>query len=569
MKRKVLSVREKQLAALKRVLNAPELPDKVLLVDSYGHDLTSALLSKDDLLQLGVKVRAHLKSRRDFRRQSAAIYLCALTEQNMIHIRTDVADGRYARYYINWMSALSIPRFQLNLNDQLVTLINERIDFVLIEDDLFVSRYANERPGDVSYGALMGPRPSQALLDGLLDGMADGLLSLFTVLGCVPVIQCSRDGLADSLAARLDVRLKKHMLAILGVEHRTFERPLLVIVERDFDLTAPLLHPTTYQGLLQDLDHCLWNNVVDTRLVGHDVVSNAFWKENRGQSLTSITDQLKLDLGLNYERMEHFRKLDTTDSRQRIETTKQILKDRNLMLLRADNVSRLITKEHEAKLKVFAHHELNLIRRQEDPFESFHRGVLHAIRDRHFGTPHDKLRLFLIYYILTNVSEEHLRQCVGALAECGCSADSVHYIDEWKMLRKPALLDKAKEWLGLADRSPLELLVGFQKLPYGTAVTEAVHQLSNLETRTDFRYLNPKLGTQHDCGPKQDRSTRFQDVIVFVVGGGNYAEYHDLIEYAKLENKNVLYGCTTICQGGQFVDQLTALGRLYKGRPGS
>lgn len=48
----------------------------------------------------------------------------------------------------------------------------------------------------------------------------------------------------------------------------------------------------------------------------------------------------------------------------------------------------------------------------------------------------------------------------------------------------------------------------------------------------DYLYLDPKLLKRGDTLPKT--RAPFQDAIVFIVGGGNYIEYQNLIDFIKV-----------------------------------
>ena len=53
----------------------------------------------------------------------------------------------------------------------------------------------------------------------------------------------------------------------------------------------------------------------------------------------------------------------------------------------------------------------------------------------------------------------------------------------------------------------------------------------------DYRYFDPKLLKPSEGGstaPLKNR-TQFQDAVVFMVGGGTYAEYQNLVDYAKVQ----------------------------------
>lgn len=71
--------------------------------------------------------------------------------------------------------------------------------------------------------------------------------------------------------------------------------------------------------------------------------------------------------------------------------------------------------------------------------------------------------------------------------------------------------------------------------PQNLPVTKITEQL--MECRTggdldDFLYLDPKLLKGGDVVPKN--RAPFQDAVVFMVGGGNYIEYQNLVDFAKV-----------------------------------
>lgn len=59
----------------------------------------------------------------------------------------------------------------------------------------------------------------------------------------------------------------------------------------------------------------------------------------------------------------------------------------------------------------------------------------------------------------------------------------------------------------------------------------------------DYIYLDPKLLKRSDVVPKT--RTPFQDAVVFIVGGGNYIEYQNLVDFIKV---NLLYKTTHACR---------------------
>lgn len=65
--------------------------------------------------------------------------------------------------------------------------------------------------------------------------------------------------------------------------------------------------------------------------------------------------------------------------------------------------------------------------------QALEKPLLDILTDPETGTPDDKLRLFIIYYICTqHLSEGDLKKFENALNEAGCDLSSLLYIKRWK-----------------------------------------------------------------------------------------------------------------------------------------
>lgn len=72
-----------------------------------------------------------------------------------------------------------------------------------------------------------------------------------------------------------------------------------------------------------------------------------------------------------------------------------------------------------------------------------------------------------------------------------------------------------------------------QNLPVTRIVDELMEQKASQET-DDYRYFDPKQLRVADASQIPRNRTTFQEAIVFVVGGGNYIEYQNLVDYTKV-----------------------------------
>lgn len=106
------------------------------------------------------------------------------------------------------------------------------------------------------------------------------------------------------------------------------------------------------------------------------------------------------------------------------------------------------------------------------------------------------------------------------------------------------------------------LVVKRHNLPVTKITDQLMECRSNAETE-DFLYLDPKLLKGGDVLPKN--RAPFHDAIVFMIGGGNYIEYQNLVDFIKQKQsgtsaKRIIYGASTLNNAKQFLKQLSLLG---------
>lgn len=100
-------------------------------------------------------------------------------------------------------------------------------------------------------------------------------------------------------------------------------------------------------------------------------------------------------------------------------------------------------------------------------------------------------------------------------------------------------------------------------LPVTRIVDQLMEQKTSSETE-DYRYFDPKQLRQGDVSARM--RTPFQEAVVFIVGGGNYIEYQNLVDYTKNKtgpsgSKKIIYGASSLNNAREFLKQLSMLGR--------
>lgn len=207
------------------------------------------------------------------------------SKENIRRICQDFESELYSSYYLNFISP--IPRESLEalaetaLTEDCIQRIKKVFDqytrFICLEDDLFV---LNEQPSIQvgTFYALNKPSCTEEDIHQTTGFIVESLYSVFATLGSVPIIRCSKFNAAEAVAKDLDSRFREALrdsrnTLFSGMEHRTFgdsargpgasgltpfsfQRPLLIILDRGLDMATPLHHGWTYQSLLHDIVVC-------------------------------------------------------------------------------------------------------------------------------------------------------------------------------------------------------------------------------------------------------------------------------------------------------------------------
>ncbi|VDO04937.1 unnamed protein product [Rodentolepis nana] len=251
---------------------------KLLIYDRVGQDIIAPLFSVKELRSLGVTLHLLLDIKREPIPDVPALYFVYPSEKNIKRICQDFESDLYSAYYLNFISPISRSNLEAiaeaALTEDCIQRIKKVFDqytrFICLEDDLFV---LNDQPSlqDATFYALNKPSFTEEDIHKTTGFIAESLYSVFATLGSVPIIRCSKFNAAEAVAKDLDARFREALrdsrnTLFSGMEHRnfgdakgtgftpfSFQRPLLIVLDRGLDMATPLHHGWTYQSLLHDV----------------------------------------------------------------------------------------------------------------------------------------------------------------------------------------------------------------------------------------------------------------------------------------------------------------------------
>ncbi|VEN39381.1 unnamed protein product [Callosobruchus maculatus] len=154
--------------------------------------------------------------------------------------------------------------------------------------------------------------------------------------------------------------------------------------------------------------------------------------------------------------------------------------------------------------------------------------LMEILSDPSAGAPEDKLRLFVIFYICSQqISDADLKRSFAKMASGGSSLNQYEGAGTKTVSMFSKLVSQGSNFVMEGVKN---LVIKRHNLPV-TKVVDNLMEFKNCPEMEEYHYLDPKQLKLTEI--PRNRSP-FQEAIVFVVGGGNYIEYQNLVDYAKI-----------------------------------
>ncbi|KAF8377709.1 hypothetical protein HHK36_031093 [Tetracentron sinense] len=605
-----LNLRQKQTNCIIRMLNlnqpsnssgnANEEVYKILIYDKFCQDILSPLIHVKDLRKYGVTLYFLIDKDRKSVPDVPAVYFVQANQSNIQRIIADVSRPLYENFHLNFSSSIPRPLLEDLATGTLksdsihrISKVHDQyLEFITLEDNIFSLAQKS------SYVQLNDPSAGDRDIEEIIENIVSGLFGVLATLAVVPIIRCPRGGPAEMVASALDLRLRDHLITKNnlftegGNLGSSFQRPILCIFDRNFELSVGIQHDFRYRPLVHDALGLKLNrlNVQGEKGAPRSYeldTSDPFWVANGSLEFPEVAVEIETQLSKYKRDVDEVNKRTggqdgaDFDGQDLIGNTKHLmnavnslpeLTERKKVIDKHTNIATVLLGEiKERSLDSYAKKESDmLIKGGIDRHE-----LLSVLRGK--GSKVDKLRFAIIYLLSAETTPQSEVEAVEvALRESEVDTSAFLYVKKIKSLNVS---------LASANSASKNNIVDWAEKLYGQSISAVTSGMKNLLssdrqlalTRTVEALMegrpNPEIESYLVFDPRAPKSSSgtssshlkgpFKEAIVFMIGGGNYVEYGSLQELTHRQQlaKHVIYGTTEILTGGEFVEQLTLLGQ--------
>ena len=568
---------------------------KILLFDDEAFNILSPLLKIYYLREYNISLTLNIKDNREKISDIMAIYIVSLTKENLDYIYNDMKNQIFDNFYINFLSYDTSDINNKNILDEfykkIAYLENNsclyKISIIPINICLYHPKIFSlniKKP----YLLLNSPNISDNIYQDYLSKISTGLFSALFLMKTYPVVKYHKGFFGDDIIKKVQNEFNYLFKTYPEIKDdfklkKDSKRTLLLILDRDIDLSIMLHHACSFAAMISD---CFSigvgdnpnNNFNTNKKFNIDPVNDYIWNNKLHEVFIDVGKYVYEEYKNFYKDMNFLDKINKPKDMEQLQNeteqfakTIQTLRDKklldNILLQESKAFEELNNIQKNKKLDAIYLMETNLLKKKEKINEATKNDFFKLLYDykENENTKEDIYRLCLIYYLCNskNISKEEIIRIKPYILNKNAMNYIKRKIDETS-LRENNINLGGKDYkrnnsmimkgLYSAFNTISNLMISIEEPSISADLIDKLSRNQDIANWVTYDFITKNI--------KEGGNYSYDNILCFFIGGGSFGEYEYIYDKMSQNGYNVYYGTDYIYRPIEFLKDLEELGKI-------
>ena len=568
---------------------------KILLFDDEAFNILSPLLKIYYLREYNISLTLNIKDNREKISDIMAIYIVSLTKENLDYIYNDMKNQIFDNFYINFLSYDTSDINNKNILDEfykkIAYLENNsclyKISIIPINICLYHPKIFSlniKKP----YLLLNSPNISDNIYQDYLSKISTGLFSALFLMKTYPVVKYHKGFFGDDIIKKVQNEFNYLFKTYPEIKDdfklkKDSKRTLLLILDRDIDLSIMLHHACSFAAMISD---CFSigvgdnpnNNFNTNKKFNIDPVNDYIWNNKLHEVFIDVGKYVYEEYKNFYKDMNFLDKINKPKDMEQLQNeteqfakTIQTLRDKklldNILLQESKAFEELNNIQKNKKLDAIYLMETNLLKKKEKINEATKNDFFKLLYDykENQNTKEDIYRLCLIYYLCNskNISKEEIIRIKPYILNKNAMNYIKRKIDETS-LRENNINLGGKDYkrnnsmimkgLYSAFNTISNLMISIEEPSISADLIDKLSRNQDIANWVTYDFITKNI--------KEGGNYSYDNILCFFIGGGSFGEYEYIYDKMSQNGYNVYYGTDYIYRPIEFLKDLEELGKI-------
>ena len=568
---------------------------KILLFDDEAFNILSPLLKIYYLRDYNISMTLNIKDAREKISDIMAIYIISLTKENLDYIYDDMKNQIFDNIYINFLSYDTGDINNKNILDEfyrkIAYLENNsclyKISIIPINICLYHPKIFSlniKKP----YLLLNSPNISDNIYQEYLSKISIGLFSSLFLMKTYPVVKYHKGFFGDDIIKKIQAEFNYLFKTNPEIKDdfklkKNSKRTLLLILDRDIDLSIMLHHACSFAAMIND---CFTigiggnpnNNFSTSKKFNIDPVNDYIWNNKLHEVFIDVGKYVYEEYKNFYKDMNFLDKVQKPKDIEQLQNesekfakTIQTLRDKklldNILLQESKAFEELNNIQKNKKLDAIYLMETNLLKKKEKINEATKNDFFKLLYDYqdNQNTKEDIYRLCLIYYLCNskNISKEEIIRIKPYILNKNAMNYIKRKIDETSLRENNNINIGGKDYrrnnsmimkgLFSAFNTISNLMISIEEPSISADLIDKLSRNQDIANWVTYDFITRNI-------EKDGGNYSYDNILCFFIGGGSFGEYEYIYDKMSQSGYNIYYGTDYIYRPMEFVNDLEELG---------